>query len=674
MATTAPVLPVVKKDKDKDKEKEQTMPVFLQKIMDDYKSKIAHVFIVHGNIDDFSDNSGHRYGILPTMRISFDSKFRESYDPKTGEEKETRGLDDSKEHEAVRGTQKIMAYFSLSQGLEFVHPKSREAWEEFLTSHYKEQVKEWRDDWKNPSSLEAVIWVLNKWFKAIKEVVMSNRVARKQGSGTRKEVMLNIVFLDADALFPHGDIAQLQSDRFPIVNIRAWAREEQIGDRNRIILLSRHLSDVHESIRSGVGIATHAVAKPSLEDREEWLNNFDTNLRRRTQQKVLEIGNHTVTKVNLAGENETEEKNKFTFHDFAVQAAGMSRRQMEDVIMHSWLNNIPVDFQLVRERKQRAMQDEYEGVIDFYEPEFGFEQIGGHEHLKRYFERKIIHPLRQGDRRRASKGVLMTGPPGTGKTVIAKALAKEAKMNFMIGRLDKLFGGVVGETEKKTAKFLEAVEAASPVILFLDELDSVLSGGRSSPGDSGVSGRVFNSIMTFLSDESRAGRVVVVSASNRPDLLDTALIRSGRFDAKLPALPPQKGDAEGRKKILAALLTKHQVKFNKEMQETMKDPTNGLGLLLMDKERVWTGAEMEVVLKEALDNALYAGHSSIKVEEWNEAFHNIIPNTGEVEKMTNLALIYVDHLGYCPPEWREIAADKKKLKDSLKQMGWEEED
>jgi hypothetical protein len=134
MATTAPVLPVVKKDKDKDKEKEQTMPVFLQKIMDDYKSKIAHVFIVHGNIDDFSDNSGHRYGILPTMRISFDSKFRESYDPKTGEEKETRGLDDSKEHEAVRGTQKIMAYFSLSQGLEFVHPKSREAWEEFLTS------------------------------------------------------------------------------------------------------------------------------------------------------------------------------------------------------------------------------------------------------------------------------------------------------------------------------------------------------------------------------------------------------------------------------------------------------------------------------------------------------------------------------------------------------------
>jgi AAA+ superfamily predicted ATPase len=59
-----------------------------------------------------------------------------------------------------------------------------------------------------------------------------------------------------------------------------------------------------------------------------------------------------------------------------------------------------------------------------------------------------------------------------------KALAKEAKMNFMIGRLDKLFGGLVGETEKKTAKFLEAVEAASPVILFLDELDSVLSSGR----------------------------------------------------------------------------------------------------------------------------------------------------------------------------------------------------
>lgn len=624
---------------------------------------MAHVFVVHGNIYDFSDNTGNRNGIVKTMASIYDTQVRQ--DLGGTEDSSSRGLGTQAETEANRTTDKVMARFTMSQGLEFMHPRSRELFEEFIRAYYTQDVinENWRDDWAKPMSLDAVLFTLNRWFYASKEVVRRNRINRRQGNSLQRELYFTVVFEDADALFPAGDIANMVADRSQIVNVRNWARDESLGDRNKVILLCRHLSEIHESLRGGMqGAATVQVPRPSLEDRESWLRNFDAGMRKRTQRQALNIGGNSVRNVNLARAGLADE---FNFRQFAVQSAGMSRRQLEQVIMMSWLTGQSIDFQLVREQKQRALQDEYEGIVDFFEPEYGFEQVGGHQNLKDYFVWNIIEPLKKGDRRTCSKGVLMTGPPGTGKTVIAKALAKEAKMNFMIGHLDKLFGGLVGETEKKTRKFLEAIESAAPVIVFLDELDSVLSSGRESKGDSGVSARVFNSLMTFLSDDSRAGKVVIVGASNRPDLLDSALIRSGRFDAKVPALPPQRGDVAGRKAILAALLKKIGCKFAKEVAASETDPENGLGKLLMDDKRVWTGAEIEVVLKKSFRLAERDGAKAIGLKHWNDAFRFVIPNTQQVEYMTKLSLVYVDDLEYCPPEWRDIAGDKAKLRSDL---------
>lgn len=435
--------------------------------------------------------------------------------------------------------------------------------------------------------------------------------------------------------------------------------------------MTRHLTEIHESIRGGTsGVSTISVPKPTMGDRQEWLESFSKSIEERvaSRKKPMVIGSNEVSKVNLA--------EGFDFTQFAVQSAGMSRRQMEDVIMKSWLNKTPVDFFLVKERKQRAIEDEYQGIVDFFEPEFGFEHIGGHEALKTYFQRKIIGPLRSGDKRLCTSGMLMTGPPGTGKTALARACAKEAKLNFMVGHLDKLFGSLVGETEQKTRKFLEAVESAAPCIVFLDELDSVLSSGRSSKGDSGTSARMFNAVMQWLSDDSRKGKVVVIAASNRPDLLDAALIRAGRFDALIPALPPSKGDYKGRLQILAALCRKLKTQFSKDLEGTEQDQKNGLGRLLCDAKRVWTGAEIEVVLKEAFDNAAFANRSkdvkgktardyTIQLADWNKAYDDILPDTKMVERMTLLSLLYVNHLGYCPPEWKEKAANKDAIREEL---------
>jgi transitional endoplasmic reticulum ATPase len=224
-------------------------------------------------------------------------------------------------------------------------------------------------------------------------------------------------------------------------------------------------------------------------------------------------------------------------------------------------------------------------------------------------------------------------------------------------------------------KLIDGIESAAPCIVFIDEIDSILSSGRTSQGDSGTSGRMFNSFMDWMSNPSRAGRIVVVAASNRPDLLDGALIRAGRFDAKLPILPPTREDSNGRKEILKGLTRKLQVKFHKESLGGTEDIKNsGLGKLLKDTERIWTGAEIEVVIKEALDNAVFAERKkkdgtddyTIMLDDWNTAMDSILPNTHEVESMCKLALYYTDNVGtYCPPEWRAIARNKDALRLEL---------
>ena len=337
------------------------------------------------------------------------------------------------------------------------------------------------------------------------------------------------------------------------------------------------------------------------------------------------------------------------------------------------MSNTPVDFQKVSVRKQRALEDEYAGMLDFKEPSFGFEQIGGHEHFKKYCRRKIINPLKTGNIKMCSRGVLLTGPPGVGKSVASWALAKEAGLNYLEVDLGKCFGSLVGESEKNIRKLIEGIEAASPCIVFMDEIDSVLSSGRTSTGDSGTSSRVFNSFMTWMSNPARRGKVVVIAATNRPDLLDSALIRQGRFDIKIPFLPAGKGDVKGRKEILAALKVKNEFVYSKELAPTETDPNKGFGRLLLDKDRYWTGAEIQSLLEDAYDNAYFAERKkadgepsyAIKVEDFDMAFDDMVPNTEEVEKQIKLALYYADKFAYVPKEYHAIGKNKRALKEEL---------
>ncbi|NOZ81304.1 MAG: CDC48 family AAA ATPase [DPANN group archaeon] len=143
------------------------------------------------------------------------------------------------------------------------------------------------------------------------------------------------------------------------------------------------------------------------------------------------------------------------------------------------------------------------------------------------------------------KGILLYGPPGTGKTLLAKAVANESEANFILVKGPELISKWVGESEKGIRKIFDKARQASPAIVFFDEIDSIAA-RRGMEGDNRVGERVVNQLLTEMDGLTEMNDIVVLAATNRPDILDTALLRPGRFDRIIMCTVP---DAVARKKI-----------------------------------------------------------------------------------------------------------------------------
>ena len=648
-------------------------PSFLSKANQEYKAGNAHVFVLHGNVNDYQDNQGLLASLRKLMMASYDDSYTAELSKKEGllvnvHDATQRGTQKAEKSDTVK---RICAVFVANEGLRFASVESFKTFSEIMTKEYEAEMKANKvpADFLTPSKFEGTMFTLGKWFEATKRRIEFNRIARIQGTTPAVDAQLTMLFFDCDVFFPAGNISSLNSDRLPITYMRNWALDKEIGNRNRLFLITRHLAQIHESLRGGFsGVSTILIPKPSFDDRQEFSENFCRNLANRCARMKLAGDPLKINGKEISGVEFVE---AFDHRGVAIQSSGMSRNQIEKAFNEALNKGIPIDDRQIRTVKQKCMEEEFDGILEFVHPSHGFAQVGGHDELKAYILENIALPLKEGDSRTCSPGVLMTGPGGTGKTFIAMASAAEACVNFVELKLSKLLNKHVGGTEELTQKMLEAIWAAAPCIAFIDEIESALGGGRVTLGDSNTSGRMFNAIMTFLSDESRLGKIVVMAATNRPDMLDPALIRAGRFGAILPVLPPPRdGDAsvKGRLSILNALASKHSIKFAQDLHGTMLDPQVGLGRLLRDEGQIWTGAEIEIVLKDAIGLAIRAKRDKtvITLADWETAMDSIIPNTGDIERMTDLALLFANNVRYCPEVWRTRMKDKPALLHVLK--------
>ncbi len=222
-------------------------------------------------------------------------------------------------------------------------------------------------------------------------------------------------------------------------------------------------------------------------------------------------------------------------------------------------------------------------------PKVGWADIGGVGDAIEKLKEGIELPLKnsEGFRRlgiRPAKGFLLYGPPGTGKTLLAKAVAKEAEANFISMKSSDLLSKWYGESEQQIARLFQRARAVAPCVIFIDEIDSLVPARGSGQGEPQVTGRVVNTILAEMDGLEELQSVIVVGATNRPTLVDPALLRPGRFDELVYVGTP---DIEGRVHILGI--------HTKDMP--LADDVD-LGAVAAKTER-FTGADLEDVVRRA---------------------------------------------------------------------------
>lgn len=193
-------------------------------------------------------------------------------------------------------------------------------------------------------------------------------------------------------------------------------------------------------------------------------------------------------------------------------------------------------------------------------PDVHWEDVGGLENVKRELHETVQYPVEHADKyikfgMHPSKGVLFYGPPGCGKTLLAKAIANECGANFISIKGPELLTQWFGESEANVRELFDKARAASPCILMFDEIDSIAkTRGSGGPGGGSEAGdRVINQILTEVDGVGARKNVFVIGATNRPDIIDPAVIRPGRLDQLIYIPLP---DLESRISIFKAALRK----------------------------------------------------------------------------------------------------------------------
>lgn len=422
-----------------------------------------------------------------------------------------------------------------------------------------------------------------------------------------------IVIIDnAELLFPaNGTTGQTIEDRTHLAMARSWSTLDVWSKGNSVIMLTDVLSDIHGSLRTpGSRYSTIEIPLPDTDDRTK----FITELRPQSSAEWY-VSNR----------------------QFANLTAGLTLMAIEDILLLAKREG-GLTADLINDQKKALVSAEFGGAVTITEPRLSFDDIGGKEILKAKF--KAQAELMKEGSRKAWKGCALWGPPGTGKTMLVKALAKESGIPLIEFSPAKMKGSYVGESERNMRRFVEFVRVNTPAIIFIDEVD-LMGIGRVS-NDSGASQGMMQELMTFMSDEQHRGRLMWIFASNRPDNVDAALKRPGRIDRTFAVLPPD--DDERR-----AIFSIHCAKAGLDVSEAAIEQAVKLS------DGWTTEIELSVSMVEEIAMLDDCDHGTALVTSVSET----IPAKGDTDMMTDLALAEVRSTRDLPVKYQNRAIAQK---------------
>ena len=288
----------------------------------------------------------------------------------------------------------------------------------------------------------------------------------------------------------------------------------------------------------------------------------------------------------------------------------------EKRIPHEVLDEMEVTQQDIRDAFREvtptAMREVY-----IESPNIHWDAVGGLEEVKENLREAVEWPLKTPERFtrlgiNPPKGILLHGPPGCGKTLLARVVATESEANFISVRGPEIFSKWVGESEKAIREIFRKARMAAPSIIFFDEFDALVP-ARGSAADSRVTERVISQLLTEIDGLVSLQNVVVLAATNRPDIIDPAVLRPGRFDRRVYVPPP---DEEARLMILK--LKTEKMPLDKEFSlDSIARRMDG-----------YSGADIDSVVREAGLNALRRDPESnnVTVHDFEDALKEIAPS------------------------------------------------
>lgn len=263
-------------------------------------------------------------------------------------------------------------------------------------------------------------------------------------------------------------------------------------------------------------------------------------------------------------------------------------------------------------------------------PNISWKDIGGLEDVKKDLKELVQYPIEYPELfedfgMTAGRGVLFYGPPGCGKTLLAKAVANECQSNFISVKGPELLTMWFGESEANVREIFEKARGASPCVLFFDELDSIAQHRGQGRGDAGGAGdRVMNQLLTEMDGMQAKKTVFIIGATNRPDIIDTALMRPGRLDQLIYIPVP---DLESRKAILRASLRKSPVAPDVDLD------------YIAEKTDKYSGADLvaicQAAAKHAISEAIQAKIEALKLGEQPTKSEPLIQKRHFVEAVRN---------------------------------------
>jgi SpoVK/Ycf46/Vps4 family AAA+-type ATPase len=403
--------------------------------------------------------------------------------------------------------------------------------------------------------------------------------------GDQVAVMINFL----DTIIPAGDVSYMSGDdRTNLVAFQRWITSSRLLKKdNIVILIGESVAEVHPRIRNNSRLAAIEIAYPDDNERLEFIR----YMRGQLPQLKVEV----------------------TDEQLSLMTSGLNRVHLNSLLRSAASDADGLTLDKIRSKKKELIEAECVGLVEFVQPAYGLESVGGMAKAKD-FMRSIAETIRDGNTEEAPMGILISGPVGTGKTFLAMCFAHDCGMNVVAFK--NFRERWVGSSEANLEKILNLLQTLAPIVVLVDEADATL-GSRETGGDSGVDARIFSKLAAAMGDTRNRGRILWILMTSRPDLLPIDLKRQGRAEEHISLFYPDSD--EDRQQVIEAMIGKN--KINHEVADWSPITKNRLSL---------SGADIESMLIRARRVARMAGRTAVTQADLEQVANEFSPARDEM--------------------------------------------